>query len=338
MKSFKSYIKESISSKEVADTLTNLGYDVKSVLKSGRRLAVVTDSRSEAIARIMEIFKEQNPDLDKSTRSLNISSLGVVVLDSGVEIIAKPASKNVLKAEQEATNSLIGLIEDAVEQSGRPVDIIIGTFKIPKVVTAGSDHIKGDPKADIALMDDAGSEVGFISHKKEGGAKAFQQYGGISPSAGKKIYQNKLVQDFVSDVAELVDERTNGNDVAPRGLSVWRYLPKDREGAKLAGMSVYGPEWNNGKSFGRESVHCIGQGAPILTKQSEGVYTLTFSESTHYADDINWAFSGDYQAIFAATYRSGRKVQGNNITIKNMRAGIYPYDFIKNRKADRLPD
>lgn len=338
MKTFKTFLNESISGQEVQNTLTNLGYNVKPVLKSGRRIAVVTDTRSQVLSRMMEIFKEQNPELDKSTRALNISSLGIVVLDSGVEIIAKPASKNVLKAEQEATDSLIGLIEQAVEQSGRPIDVMIGKFKIPRVVTAGSDHIRGDPKADIALMDDSGSEVGFISHKKEGGAKAFQQYGGISPNAGKKIYNNRLVQDFVSDLADLVAERTDGSDVAPRGLSVWRYLPRNAEGAKLAGMSVYGPEWNNGKSFGRESVHCIGQGAPTLAKNKDGVYTLTFSESTHYADDISWAFSGDYQAIFAATYRSGRKVQGNNITISNMRAGIYPYDFIKNRKADRLPD
>ena len=335
MKNFRRFLLESIASKEVIAVLDNLGYETKPVLRSKNRIAIVTDRRNEALNRVKDVFADHNPTLDKSRRALNISSLGVVVLDSGIEIIAKPASKNVLKAEQEATESLIALIHEAVEQTGRPIDVLIGNARVRNVVSAGSDHIRGDPKADISLMDNAQEEVGFISHKKEGGAKAFQQYGGISPASGRNIYNDPLVQEFVSDLAEYVIEKT-GDTTAKRGISAWRAIPESRQGKDLAARSVFGPRWNRGKSFDRESVHCIGQGSPILTMRGEGVYRLTFSESTHYPDDISWLFSGDYKAIFAATYRSGRKVQGKDIMIENMRGGIYPYDFIKGRKADEI--
>jgi len=335
MKSFKSYLTESIAGEEVVSVLDSLGYETRSVLRSGNRIAIVTDRRSDALNRVMDIFSDHNPTLDRSERATRISSLGIVVLDSGIEIIAKPATKNVLKAEQEATEALISLISDAVEQSGRPIDILIGNARLSDVVTAGSDHIRGDPKADISIMDKGQDEVGFISHKKEGGAKAFQQYGGISPGAGRNIYEDPLVQEFISDLADYVTERT-GDTTAERGLSAWRPLPPTRSGESLAARSVFGPEWDGGRTFNRESVHCIGQGSPILTMQDEGTYRLTFSESTHYPDDTSWIFSGDYRAIFAATYRARRRVQGRRVVIDNMRAGIYPYDFIKNRKADEI--
>ena len=337
MKSFKTFITESVDRADAKRILEGLGYEVKLVKGSKRRIAVVTDERSKALNRVVEIFSDQNATIDKSERALRISSIGMVVLDSGVEILAKPASKNVLRAEQEATESLIKLIEDAVHQSGRPVDITIGKNKIRNVVTAGSDHIRGDPKADIALMDNSGEEVGFISHKKEGGASAFQQYGGISSNSGKNIFNMRIVQEFIDDLEERV-KMINGDDstTAPRGFSAYRPVPPTENGKKLVGYSVFGPEWNGGSSFGRESVHCIGQGAPVLTAESDYSYRLTFAESTHYADDVSWAFSGDYQAIFAATYRRGRKINGKNSAIEDMRGGVYPFNLIKNRNAQQI--
>lgn len=301
------------------------------ILKSGKRIAVVTDQRAEALKKIMDIFSDYNPVLDKSPRSRNISSLGVIVLDSG----AKPASKNVLKAEQEATNALISLIESAVDQTGKPIDIVIGNKTIKNVVTAGSDQIRGDPKADIALIDSSQNEVGFISHKKEGGGAAFQQYGGITRKAGRRIFENALVQEFISNVGNNLIEKT-GDTSASTGMSFWREIPSTGEGKDVAARSAFGPNWNGGKSFDRESVHCIGQGTPILKLQKPGIYELVFSEAIHHPDNVSWLFSGDYKAIFAATYRTGRKIQGNDLIIENMRGGIYPYDFIKGRRATNI--
>lgn len=336
MKTFYQYLYESSSSQEVMSILIGLGYEVKPVLRSGKRVAIVTDQRREALNAAKDALSAYNPVLDTSERARRISSLGVLTLDSGIQIIAKPASRNVLKAEQEATQALISILNDAIDQTGSPIDVLVGKSVLRDVVTAGADHIRGDPKADIALMDSSDREVGFISHKKEGGASGFQQYGGISPRAGAAIYNNQLVQEFIKDLAEYVEDET-GTTSARRGMSAWRPIPSTREGENLVGKSAFGPDWDRGRTFNRQSVHCIGQGSPVLTLERPQVYRLTFSELTHYPDDVSWAFSGDYRAIFAATFRSNRKVPGHEgVTIDNMRAGIYPYDFIKNRRAEQL--
>jgi len=331
MISFKNYLKENdMNYADVEKTLKGLGYVTKQVTKN--RIAIVTDRRSDAINNVLKQFKDSK--LLKDRQSLNISSLGVIQIGN-IQVIVKPATKNVLKAEQEATESLIGLIRQAVEQEGKPIDVNIGKFRIKSVVTAGSDQIKGDPKADIALIDDKKKEVGFISHKKEGGAKAFQQYGGISKSSGEMIYQDVLVEMYVRDLSKIVDKNFKSSR-ASAGFSVWRKIPTSPAGRPLVARSVYGPNWNGGRSFNRDSVHCIGQGSPILTRQRDGSYDLTFSEAIHTADDISWAYSGDYQAIFASTFRAGRTTSHGNITVSDMRSGIYPYDFIKSRRATEI--
>lgn len=332
MLSFKTFLKENdMNYNEVEKTLKDLGYTVKQITRN--RIAIVTDARSAAIKNVLNTLKGSR--IVKDAQALNISSLGVIHLPGSIQIIVKPATKNVLKAEQEATESLIGLIRTAVEQEGKPIDIFMGRFKASAVVTAGADQIKGDPKADIALIDNSNREVGFISHKKEGGAKAFQQYSGISKDAGDSIYDDSLVVDYVKELYNTVN-RKFGDNKGRTGFSTWREIPDTPNGRKLASRSVYGPEWDGGRTFGRESVHCIGQGAPILTRQQNGSYKLTFSESMHTADEIDWIFRGDYKIIFASTYRSARATTHDGVKVGDMRSGIYPYDFIRNRKTTRI--
>ena len=333
MLSFKQFMKENEEEMTISDvqkTLESLGYTTKLVTRS--RIAIVTDKRQAAINHVQEIYKTFSPRLLKDAKSLSISSLGIVQVGT-VQIIAKPASKNVLKAEQEATESLVKVIEQAVEQEGKPITIMIGAYKIENVISAGSDQIRGDPKADIALLNESGAEVGFISHKKEGGAKAFQQYAGISSSAGNTIYDSLLVKSFVKDLSAVL----KNNSVAS-GQSFWRYVPNNQEGKLLAGYSVYGPKWNWGRpnTFNRDSVHCIGQGSPILTRNTNGTYKLTFSETIHTANELNWVFTGAYKIILAATFRSGRKIENGGIIISNSRGGTYPYDFVSSRRATEI--
>lgn len=315
---------------DIQKTLETLGYQTKLVTKN--RIAIVTDKRQAALNHVQEIYKTLKPKVLKDQKSLRISSLGIIQVGP-TQIIAKPASKNVLKAEQEATESLVKLIKVAVEQEGKPITITIGKYKIENVVSAGTDQIPGDPKADIALINDLKKEVGFISHKKGGGAKAYQQYGGISSKSGKTIYGNPLVESFVKDLSSYVK-----NGSASSGQSFWRYVPNNQTGKNLVGYSVYGPNWKYGRpnTFNTNSVHCIGQGSPILTKTAEGMYALTFSETIHTADDLNWAFTGPYKAILAATYRAGRKLENNGVVISNVRGGTYPYDFISSRRATQI--
>lgn len=247
-----------------------------------------------------------------------------------------PKTRNVLAAEQEATRSLIDLIGKANEDERKPITILLGNYRLLNVTGAGADQIRGDPKADIALIDNNNREVGFISHKKAGGAKAYQQYGGISKKSGTAIYQSPIVNAFVRDL-EMIVKQQNENNLLTSGQAFYRIIPNDPEGRRLVAKSIYGPNHSGGNvGFGRESVHCIGQGSPILNKSGPGIYKLTFSESIHYAKELDWCFKGPYAAILAATYRGGRKVENSGMVIRNVRAGIYPYDFISNRKAKEI--
>ena len=313
---------------DIEARLRQLGYKTKLMTKT--RVAVITDKRQDALNKILKDFKRLKAVLNKDRRSLNVSSIGVIKVGN-FQIIAKPESRNVLKAEQEATESLIKLINDAVDQEGGPINININRYRLRNCRTAGADQIKGDPKADIAIIDENRIEVGFISHKKEGGARAFQQYGGISEKSGSIIYDDPIVVSFVKDLQEELLVRFN-SDTVPPGFCAFRYIPNTVNGQALVSRSVYGPKWTKGNRFNRDSVHCIGQGSPILTRRSDGSYNLTFSESTHYSSQINWAFRGDYQAVLAITYRAGRKVQNRGIVLRDVRAGIYPYDFVRLRQ------
>jgi hypothetical protein len=241
-----------------------------------------------------------------------------------------------LKKEKLVTGKLNEQIMNAVDDFGGPITVLIGKFKIENVISAASEQIKGDPKTDIALLDSDNKEVGFISHKADSGAKAFQQYGGITKKSGVKINKSPLVLDFAKRIEKYLVDVT-GKNVARPGDSFMMEIPKNREGETLISTAVYGSEWNRGKSFSRNSVHCIGQGDPVLTPTSKaGIYELTFSSATHYAHDISWAFSGNYKAIFAARYMSGRGFTAGSVRINNIRPGIFPFEYVTGRRSINL--
>lgn len=241
-----------------------------------------------------------------------------------------------LKKEKIATAKLNKLIVDAVDSFGGPITVMIGNIRVENVLTASSEHIKGDPKADITLMDETNKEVGFISHKAGSGAQAFQQYGGITAKSGKIINNSSLVNEFAKRVKKHLVDKTGSSDANP-GDSFMMEIPQSTVGKEIVSRSVYGLEWDGGKRFSRNSVHCIGQGDPILKKTStDGVFELTFSSATHYANDISWAFSGSYKAIFAARFMRGRGFSSGNIRINNIRPGIFPISYITGRKSIEL--
>ena len=233
--------------------------------------------------------------------------------------VRKPSGFKAMDAEVIATGQLDDAIKKAVRMNGgEGITVSIGKLVIKDVMSAGSDHIKGDPKADVALMNSSGKEVGFISHKKEGGAKGFSQYGGISMASGLK---HKEIESFVQALVKNYEGST-----VSKGEAFFRPL-KD---PKLINSSIYGPDY--GSAFGRENCHCIGQGNPILTPKGSG-WSLDFSETMHINGDYRFAMRGKFQAVFGATFRNGRKVRSaSGKEVNNMRAGIYPIAYMETRK------
>lgn len=243
------------------------------------------------------------------------TNLGVIA----ARFVRKPSGFKAMDAEIIATNSLDAEIKKAVrENNGKGITLKVGKFIIKDVFSAGSDHIKGDPKADIALMNSNGKEVGFISHKKEGGAKGFSQFGGISIKSGLKHLE---IDSFVEDLSK----KYKGGSVG-RGDAIYRPLKDPR----LINASIYGPDY--GGPFGRENCHCIGQGNPILTKDGDS-WKLDFSENMHVNGDYKFATRGKFLAVFGATYRAGRRVStAGGDEVRNVRAGIYPIAYMETRK------
>lgn len=306
-------------------------------IKNGRLFAYTKRDRFDVMKQIANAFRAEGARIVKPTddKVIRISSIGYVTLNNGIDIVVKPLGRDVKQAEKKATNKLDALIKKYTKEEGKPITIKIGKYVIENVSMASSEHIKGDPKADITLMDEDENEIGFISHKKAGGASAFQQYSGLSQASGAMIYNSTLVKEFVKDIYNYLN-KNNKTNIATSGMSFKREVPNDVKGENIVGKAVYGFDWKLGsENFGRNFVHCIGQGEPKLKKKGK-VYELDFSDDMHTADNINWAFSGEYKAFLAATYRVGRKIESEGIVVENLRGGIYPEGFIKNRKSIKL--
>lgn len=240
--------------------------------------------------------------------------------------IRKPTGGNGTAYEDEVVDALNSMFKSFK----RAIDIKVGT-KIYKGMTAAvkvDSSIKraggasSDPKADIIICKDAKKPLAagsiYISHKKEGGPEAFQQYGGLTESAGSEIYNNPTVQEFLKQAAKYVV-----NDKLEQPLL------KPIKDTKLINMSIYGPEY--GKPFSLQHVQLIGQGKPRLIAQSaEDLYKLEFTSHMSLSGNLSH-FSGGYEAVFGATFRAGRGYSIGNKRINGVRVGIYPKKLIEGR-------
>jgi len=231
-----------------------------------------------------------------------------------VSKIRKPSGKkNVMEAEENAIKS----INEALKKIGHPIICKVkksdgaGYFTFNDVVGCG--NVRGTPKADFTLVNSKGDHVAFISHKKAGGAKAYQQYSGITPTAGADIYDHPETQKFLSNVVGFIQDEKLSNPMTMKVKS-----------KKLINMSIYGPDYKKGTNYGIDHVHFIGQGDPIFKqdKKNEEVYYLTFSDNTHTSGDTN--FRGDYEPTFLATFRAGRGFDFDGKKYRGARVMIAP--------------
>lgn len=243
--------------------------------------------------------------------------------------IERPKINNGTQYEDE----VIKLINNVIIETGRPIDIKIkGDHKIHKDISYAlkvetsikqKAGVKGDPKCDIILCKDKKKPLDissiFISHKKEGGPEAFQQYGGISAAAGLSINRNPIVQKFLSIVAQEID--THGK----LENSIIAYF-NDKT---LMNQAIFGPEY--GRQFSIEHTQLIGQGRPKLTSRNGSDYfELDFSSHMLLSGDLT-KFVNGYLPVLGATFRAGRSFEYNNKRYYGARVGIYPQQLVANR-------
>jgi len=256
------------------------------------------------------------------------------------KVVTTPYTLNAPSPKEPDEAKFLNVVNSYINKIGKPINIKINNQVYKNI--CGANKVHGTPKADIVLVqlvnETSFREVTFISHKKEGGAAAFQQYGGLSSDAGTIISHDPLVLKFLADLAIFVRTET-GKYESKNGMSVYRYIPNSSAGKALVARSLFGPEWRP-NNYGYDSVHCIAQGVPRFT-QSAGAYNLT-AEAIH-PPTPDWALLGkndDFRAVFAATYREGRKfvarINNKEQTVMHMRVGIYPYAFVRNRAATEI--
>lgn len=243
--------------------------------------------------------------------------------------IRKPTGGNGTQYEDE----VVDLINKVIKDNGAPIDIKLKGDSVlykniafaVKVDTQLKQKagVKGDPKCDIILCVDDKKPLDkssiFISHKKEGGPEAFQQYGGLSESAGSVINKNPIVQAFLALVAESIGEGDKLN--AP----IVGYF----DDKTLMNQSIYGPDF--GKPFSLEHTQLIGQGKPKLTPMNNGkYYQLDFTSHMSLSGDLSH-FSGGYLPVLAATFRAGRGFNYKGKRYVGARVGIYPFKLVGTR-------
>lgn len=243
--------------------------------------------------------------------------------------IRKPTNVNSTAYEDEVVDA----INDFILSNGGVLDFKIGNKIYPKMSYAikvetkikQAGGVRGDPKADIIICADKDKPLVkgsvFISHKKDGGPEAFQQYGGLSAQAGVEIYGHVESQKFLQDIAGLL----GGSNQLPRPVMM-KVIDK-----RLINLSIFGPEF--GKEFSLQHVQLIGQGKPTLKIDSSGICELKFGsngDKMSISGDLSH-FVGGYTPVFGATFRAGRGFDFNGKRYDGARVGIYPEKLIATR-------
>lgn len=243
--------------------------------------------------------------------------------------IRKPTAFKPTGYETEVVN----LINDFIRKNNNmPIDIKLnGDTKIFKGISGAIQvdtdikrrgGVSADPKTDIILYQNktmlfTENNI-YISHKKEGGPEAFQQYGGLTMTAGEQIYNHPETKSFLKQVTEYIkdDQLTNP-------------LIKKIKSPILKNMSIYGPNYDT--AHGLQYCNCIGQGLPVLKEtRKENQYLLDFSSHMSIGGDLSH-FTGGYTPVFAATYRAGRGFEIDGKKYTGARVGIYPIKLVETR-------
>lgn len=198
---------------------------------------------------------------------------------------------------------LKSLIQKAKDSEGTDtITVMAGTQRIPNVFDA--ETTKGTPKSDFHLVDEAGREICWISHKDGADAKAFGQWGGITDAAGISISKHPEVLKFVEDMKMLYGEQM------PRATTVGREIQDDT----LKHRAVYGPDF--GRLKGKDNVNILLQGEVTLRKNGQNYVLSSVGPSHSNGDNL----IGAYEPVLMIIYKGDRAQFG----IQGARFSIYP--------------
>ena len=302
-------------------------------IEKGKSTVVYTKKGTNLVAGTKE-FKEGTKVKITDNKMQEISKIKLASVQIGnvkglipINTIRKPTAGNGTQYEDEVVDAINAYILEAggsvdfkLKGDNKTYKNIAYAVKVDSAIKAKAG-VKGDPKADIILCKDnknptaAGSI--YISHKKEGGPEAFQQYGGLSEQSGEHIANHPLVQKFLGEVVKILGTA----DQLPNPV-----LGEFKDDT-LSNMSIYGPDF--GGAFSLQHTQIIGQGKPVF-KSSGKVVELSFSSHMSLSGDLSH-FTGGYLPVFGATFRAGRGFAHKGKRYNGARVAIYPYKLMATR-------
>lgn len=197
-------------------------------------------------------------------------------------------------------------LDNLIGIEGGTIDVIVGSreYKI-----SGAETQPGMPKSDFNLLDEKGTPVVFISHKKAGGKGAtaddFIRWSGYTMYAS-----HPEVETFNTSLKQfLIDNKLEGLPNKTRFIS----SIKDKE---LIRKLIYGPEYGGPAS--KENCNIIIQGEVEFENKGSNKYKLS---GEHVLLPPNTP-KGEYEPYLTAGYRGDRQMFGilNNEAIAMTKA------------------
>jgi hypothetical protein len=231
---------------------------------------------------------------------------------TSIYYVRKPTKTDVLNAEKIAIKNL----DESIKSFGRPISLVVSGETYDGII--GCRNVNGTPKADFALYDIHGNDIVFISHKKSGGSKSFQQYSGISRKSRLDIEDE--VVDFLADVDSIITE--NGGKLPS---AIYRYIQSE----ELINKALFGPDYGN--QYGVDNCQIVAQGLPYIDVCDVDVFELNWSDHVISNGELS-SIIGEYLPIIGVTFRTGRKIDTKFGPIYNVRGGIYPLGCLSSRK------
>jgi hypothetical protein len=203
--------------------------------------------------------------------------------------------------EVTAANNINEQISEILSKTGKKsikVSIASNEYTVTKAAKLG-----GNAKADLAMLDDSGNEVAWISYKKGTRATDFQQWSGLTEGS---ISSHPEVQMFIQQVQQMF------KDTMPSATTVAKMI-KD---PKLKKYAIYGADFKiANRNLGRQNVSLVAQGDIKLKKN--GTTFEFISERTY---DNGETITSDYEPVLMVIYKGDRGQFG----IKGARFGIQP--------------
>lgn len=320
-----SFVKYVTENKRLAETKFEIEKGLSSRLYTKKGSSLIASAKLYPAGTIVAI-------VDKKLYTVNGMNLTAVKIGSVVgllpiNVIRKPTGGNGTQYEDEIVDAFNAYIKKAggkinikLKGDTKIYSDIAYAVKVSSTIKSAAG-VQGDPKADVILCKDKSSPTAagsiYISHKKEGGPEAFQQYGGLSEQAGSAIYNHTLVQKFLGEVALTIGNK--GSLPAP--------VMGEFSNRILANMSIYGPDF--GKAFSLQHTQVIGQGQPTFTAKTN--YTeVSFTSHMSLSGDLSHFIEG-YLPVFGATFRAGRGFNYKGKRYVGVRVGIYPQKLMETR-------